>query len=50
MPKRVINVLKTMGAALEAANTGEMLTKKQKEKVLLDHKDPIAKKSHLREK
>ena len=50
MPKRIINVLKTMGTALEAANTGEMLTKKQKEKVMHKHKNPIDKKSHLRNK
>ena len=50
MPKRVINVLKTMGSALEAANAGEMLTKKQKEKVIHKHKDRIAEKSHLRNK
>ncbi len=48
MPKRIINVIKTMGAALEAANAGEMLTKKQKEKVMHIHKDKIAEKSHLR--
>jgi hypothetical protein len=50
MPKRIINVLKTMGSALEAANAGEMLTKKQKEKVMHKHKDPIAEKSDLRNK
>jgi hypothetical protein len=50
MPKRIINVLKTMGSALEAANSGEMLTKKQKQKIMQDHKDRIAEKSHLRNK
>lgn len=50
MPKRIINVLKTMGSALEAANAGEMLTKEQKKKVMLHHKERIAEKSHLRNK
>ena len=50
MPKRIINVIKTMGSALEAANAGEMLTKKAKEKVINNHKDRIAEKSHLRSK
>ncbi len=50
MPKRIINVLKTMGAALEAANAGEMLTKEQKKKIMNKHKDHIAEKSRLRNK
>lgn len=50
MPKRIINVLKTMGSALEAANAGEMLTKKQKKEVMHKHKDHIAKNAHLRNK
>ena len=50
MPKRIINVIKTMGSALEAANAGEMLTKKQKEKVIHSQKDKISEKSHLRNK
>jgi len=50
MPKRIINVLKIMGSALEAANAGEMLTKKQKKEIMNKHKDHIAEKSRLRNK
>ncbi len=50
MPKRIINVLKTMGSALEAANAGEMLTREQKKKVMNKYKDRIAEKSRLRNK
>ena len=50
MQKRIINVIKTVGSALEAANAGEMLTKKQKEKVMYNHKDNISKKRITPEK
>ena len=50
MKKKIAKVLKTMGTALEVSLAGEMLTKEQKKKVMLRHKERVAGKTPVKNK